>query len=163
MNNKNKITKVADLCDVYSAEVRVLAPIFSDFGGQACFNGPAATVKCFEDNTSVKELSLTPGNGRVMIVDGGGSDQCALLGDMLATNLINNGWKGAVIHGYIRDKAELAKLPVGIKALGSMPFRSTKKAPGIIGKPVEFAGQVIHDGDYIYADEDGIIILNLKE
>ncbi|MBK5145441.1 ribonuclease E activity regulator RraA [Budviciaceae bacterium BWR-B9] len=160
MGNQHNVTKVADLCDACSDRVRVFAPLFTDFGGKTEFHGPVATVKCFEDNSLVKSLSLTPGNGRIMVVDGGGSARCALLGDNLATNLINNGWQGAIIYGYIRDKAELAQMSIGIKALGAIPLRSARKSEGTIGEPVEFAGQVIQEGDYIYADDDGIIILN---
>ncbi|SQI41897.1 Putative regulator of ribonuclease activity [Leminorella richardii] len=160
MDQVQDIPKVADLCDAYRSTVKVLSPIFYDFGGKASFSGPAVTVKCFEDNTAVKALSLTEGHGRVLVVDGGGSPRCALLGDNLAMNLLNNGWLGAVIYGYIRDRAELAALPIGIKALGANPLRSAKEAPGVVGNPVEFAGQIIQNGDVIYADEDGIIILN---
>ncbi|WP_159564981.1 ribonuclease E activity regulator RraA [Budvicia diplopodorum] len=163
MNNKNNTLKVADLCDEHREQVRLFAPIFSDFGGKAAFSGQAKTIKCFEDNTSVKALSLTPGHGRILVVDGGGSAGCALLGDNLGANLAKNGWQGAIIYGFIRDKAELALLPIGVKALGSVPLGPVKLKEGIIGQPVEFAGQVINDGDRIFADEDGIIILNLSD
>ncbi len=163
MNNNNNLVKVADLCDEYREQIRMLSPIFNDFGGKKTFNGKAATIKCFEDNTSVKALSLTPGNGRILVIDGGGSARCALLGDNLGANLVNNGWQGAIIYGFIRDSAELALLPIGVKALGSVPMGPIKLKEGVLGQPLEFAGQTINDGDHIYADEDGIIILNIAD
>ncbi|MDR0806965.1 MAG: ribonuclease E activity regulator RraA [Enterobacteriaceae bacterium] len=161
MTSNNNITKVADLCDAHDSEVRILAPIFSDFGGNTSFNGIAVTVRCFEDNATLKALTQTAGNGRVLVVDGGASSRRALLGDMLGENMVKNGWSGAIIYGYIRDKAELAQLAIGVKALGAFPRRPEQKAEAIVGQAIEFAGQIINDGDHIYADADGVIILNL--
>ena len=152
--------KVADLCDEFGEKAKVFKPIFFDFGGKTACCGEAATVKCFEDNSRIKELSMQPGLGRVLVIDAGGSDRCALVGDMIAADLCANGWAGVIIYGYIRDKAELAQLPIMIKALGAMPRRSNKRGEGLIGEPVEFANQRILHGDKIYSDEDGIIILN---
>lgn len=152
--------KVADLCDEFGEKAKVLRPIFSDFGGQSRSFGEAVTIKCFEDNSRIKELSTQPGLGRILVVDAGGSDRCALVGDMIAGDLCINGWAGVIMFGYIRDKAELSKLPIMIKALGAMPRRSSRRGEGQVGEPVEFANQRIVSGDKIYADEDGIIILN---
>lgn len=152
--------KVADLCDEFGEKAKVFRPIFSDFGGQTRCFGEAVTVKCFEDNSRIKELSSQPGLGRVMVIDAGGSDRCALVGDIIAGDLCINGWVGVVIYGYIRDKAELAKLPIVVKALGAMPRRSNRRGEGQVGEPVEFANQRVNNGDQIYMDEDGIIILN---
>lgn len=152
--------KTTDLCDEYGARALVLAPLFTDFGGQGDFAGPALTVKCFEDNSVIKELSQQPGNGRVLVVDGGASTRCALFGDVIAEDLVRNGWAGALIYGCVRDKAALRQMPIAIKAVGVSPRKSVKRNEGQVGVPVAFAGQTINDGDYLYADEDGVLILN---
>ena len=154
--------KTTDLCDEHGEQARVLQPIFQDLGGRSDFVGPALTVKCFEDNSRIKELSLQPGEGRVLVVDGGGSDRCALLGDIIAEDLVKNGWAGAIIYGYVRDKAVLAGLPLAIKALGASPRKSVKRNEGQVGDPVQFAGHQIRTGDQLYADADGVIILNAQ-
>lgn len=152
--------KTTDLCDEYGDTARVLGPLFTDFGGRSEMAGPAVTIRCFEDNSRIKELSLEPGEGRILVVDGGGSDRCALLGDVIALDLVKNGWAGALIYGYVRDKAVLRDLPIAIKALGSSPRKSVKRAEGQVGIPVTFAGQTIAAGDRLYGDDDGVIILN---
>ncbi|AXA66834.1 ribonuclease E activity regulator RraA [Pseudomonas oryzihabitans] len=152
--------KTTDLCDDHGDSVRVLHPIFQDLGGRCDFAGPALTVKCFEDNSRIKELSQQPGEGRVLVVDGGGSDRCALLGDIIAEDLVRNGWAGALIYGYVRDRAVLAELPLAIKALGASPRKSVKRNEGQVGETVTFAGHAIRSGDQLYADADGVIILD---
>lgn len=152
--------KTTDLCDQYGDAARVLAPLFADFGGRSEMSGTAVTVKCFEDNSRIKELSLQPGDGRVLVVDGGGSNRCALMGDMIALDLVKNGWAGALIFGYVRDKAVLRDLPIAIKALGVSPRKSVKRAEGQVGVSLTFAGQVIAAGDQLFGDDDGVIILN---
>jgi len=152
--------KTTDLCDEHGDHARVLQPIFQDLGGRPDFVGPALTVRCFEDNSRIKELSQQPGEGRVLVVDGGGSDRCALLGDIIAEDLVKNGWAGALIYGQVRDKAVLTGLPLAIKALGVSPRKSVKRNEGQIGEPVTFAGQTIRSGDHLYADADGVIILD---
>jgi len=154
--------KTTDLCDEHGDRVRVLQPIFQDLSGHCDFAGPALTVKCFEDNSRVKELSLQPGEGRVLVVDGGGSDRCALLGDIIAEDLVKNGWAGALVYGYVRDRAVLARLPLAIKALGTSPRKSVKRNEGQVGEGVTFAGQSIRTGDQLYADADGVIILDAR-
>lgn len=152
--------KTTDLCDEHGDTARVLAPLFTDFGGRSEMTGLALTVKCFEDNSRVKELSLQPGEGRILVIDGGGSDRCALFGDVIALDLVKNGWAGALIYGYVRDKAVLRELPIAIKALGASPRKSIKRDEGQVGIAVTFAGQTIANGDRLHGDDDGVIILN---
>lgn len=152
--------KTTDLCDEFGANVKVLLPIFQDLGGKADFQGHAITVKCFEDNSRIKELSGTPGAGKVLVVDGGGSNRCALFGDHIAEDLVRNGWAGVLVYGYVRDKAVLRSLPIAIKALGVTPAKSTKRNEGQVGLSVTIAGQVISEGDQLFADDDGVLVLN---
>lgn len=154
--------KTTDLCDEHGTRARVLIAPFRDFGGKSCFAGIACTVKCFEDNSRIKELSAEKGDGKILVVDGGASQRCALLGDVIGLALVNNGWQGIVISGYVRDSADLKKLPIAIKALGVVPRKSTRRGEGVVGEPIEIGGQIIENGDQLYADEDGIIILNGK-
>ena len=149
-----------DLCDDYPNLVRVLDPIFTNFGGRKCFSGPALTVKCFEDNSVVKQLVGTAGQGRVMVVDAGGSMRRACLGDMLAEQASVSGWAGIVIYGCIRDVDEIIATDIGVQALGSHPMKTDKKGIGEQGIAVTFAGVTISNGDYIYADNNGILASN---
>jgi regulator of ribonuclease activity A len=121
--------KTVDLCDQYSAELHVAAPIFRDYGGKIAFCGPISTVQVFEDNVLVRAALEEPGAGRVLVIDGGGSLRCALLGDQLAALGLGNGWAGVVINGCIRDVATLAGLPFGVKALAATPLRSANTNP----------------------------------
>jgi regulator of ribonuclease activity A len=147
-----------DLCDDYPELVRVLDPIFSNFGGRERFSGPLVTVKCFEDNSVVKELVGTPGEGRVLVVDAGGSMRRACLGDMLAEQASVNGWAGLVIYGCIRDVDEIIATDIGVQALGTHPMKTDKKGVGELGISVTFAGVTFSLGDYVYADNNGIIV-----
>lgn len=155
--------KTTDLCDEQGAKARVLLPVFTDFGGRSDFHGRAVTVKCFEDNSRIKELSAHPGQGKVLVIDGGGSNRCALFGDHIARDLVRNGWAGVIVSGYVRDKAVLASLPIAIKALGVTPAKSTKRNEGHVGLSVTIAGQIISEGDELFADEDGVVIFNQGE
>lgn len=148
-----------DLCDQHGDDARVVAPIFRHFGGRRVFSGPAVTIKCFEDNSRVKETVATPGNGRVLVVDGGGSLRCALLGDMLATQARDQGWSGVIVFGCVRDAAILATLELGIMALAAMPRRSERKGEGQLGIAIDLGGTRCVPGDLVYADEDGIVLL----
>jgi regulator of ribonuclease activity A len=150
--------KTADLCDQFSAELQIPAPVFRSFGGRSGFSGPASTVKCFEDNSRVKEAVGEPGQGRVLVVDGGGSRRCALLGDMLAQQAADNGWSGVVIHGCVRDSADMAGFDLGVLALAAMPLRSERKGEGQRDVMIDIAGARVHPGDFVYADEDGMVI-----
>ena len=147
-----------DLCDDYPELVRVLDPIFSNFGGRERFSGPLVTGKCFEDNSVVKELVGTPGEGRVLVVDAGGSMRRACLGDMLAEQASVNGWAGLVIYGCIRDVDEIMATDIGVQALGTHPMKTDKKGVGELGISVTFAGVTFSLGDYVYADNNGIIV-----
>ena len=147
-----------DLCDDYPELVRVLDPIFSNFGGRERFSGPLVTVKCFEDNSVVKELVGTPGEGRVLVVDAGGSMRRACLGDMLAEQASVNGWAGLVIYGCIRDVDEIMATDIGVQALGTHPMKTDKKGIGELDISVTFAGVTFSFGDYVYADNNGIIV-----
>jgi regulator of ribonuclease activity A len=115
-------------------------------------------VRCFEDNSRVKEAVDGPGNGRVLVVDGGGSKRRALFGGNLGTAAVRNGWAGVIIHGCIRDVAELEPLDLGIRALGTMPLRSEKRGEGERDVPVRFAGVTFRPGEYVYVDDDGIVV-----
>ena len=150
--------KTTDLCDEYSNELDVCEPVFRDYGGRRRFAGPVATIKCFEDNSRVRELVAERGDGRVLVIDAGGSMRRAVLGDLLAQSAVDNGWSGFVIHGCIRDAAAIAQMPVGVRALGTLPLKTDKHGEGQRDLPVRFAGATFHPGDWLYADEDGIIV-----
>ncbi|GGX77815.1 putative 4-hydroxy-4-methyl-2-oxoglutarate aldolase [Litchfieldella qijiaojingensis] len=146
-----------DICDAYP-HVAVLDPIFVNFGGHDAFCGPVRTVKCFEDNSRVKEAVAEPGNGAVLVVDAGGSSRCAMLGDMLAEQAADNGWAGVVMYGCVRDVDVLAETELGIQALGAHPRKSEKRGEGVRDIPVSFAGVSIVPGQWLYADNNGILI-----
>ena len=152
-----------DLCDAHkndsSGAFRVLPPVFRDFGGRAAFAGPVTTVKCFEDNTSVKAAVESPGHGRVLVVDGAGSLRRALLGGNLGAAAARNGWAGLVIDGCVRDVAELAACNVGIRALAAMPLPTDRRAPGLVDVSVLIQGVWVRPGDRLVADADGIVVL----
>jgi len=159
-----------DLCDAhkadFSGDFRVLPPVFKDFGQRTKFCGPVVTVKCFEDNTLVKEAVDAPGwidtaQGRVaqvLVVDGGASVRRALLGGNLGAAAARNGWAGVVIDGCVRDTAELALQDVGIRALAAIPLPTEKRNQGQRGVAVQIQGVWVRPGDWLYADEDGIVV-----
>lgn len=146
-----------DLCDDYP-DLLVVEPGFQNFGGIDAFGGEIVTVKCFEDNSIVKEQVATPGNGRVMVVDGGGSRRAALLGDMLAEKAASNGWAGLVINGCIRDVDVIRQTALGVQALATHPRKTEKRGVGDLNVPVSFGGVTFHPGHYIYADNNGIVV-----
>ncbi len=152
-----------DLCDFHkhdtSGAFRVLPPVFQAYGGRAAFAGPVATVKCHEDNTSVKALVESPGHGRVLVVDGGGSLRHALVGGNLAAAAARNGWVGVVVDGCVRDASELAATDLGVRALGLMPLPTDRRHPGLVDVPVRLQGVVVRPGDWLVADADGIVVL----
>jgi regulator of ribonuclease activity A len=151
-----------DLCDTGKSDAsgafRVLPPVFRDFGAVRKFSGQVATVKCFEDNSLVKAAVDSPGNGRVLVVDAGGSLRRAVLGGNLGQSAVKNGWAGVVIDGCVRDVAELAGQAVGIRALASMPLPCIKRDVGESDVPVQIQGVWVRPGDWLYADEDGIVV-----
>ncbi|KAI3429703.1 hypothetical protein D9Q98_005788 [Chlorella vulgaris] len=157
----------ADLCDVYHPEavdvvsqplVQIMQPLFKDLGGHLRFRGKAATVKCFEANPLVRAALEEPGEGRVLVVDGGASMRCALLGDNIAEMAHKNGWSGIIINGCIRDSEDISKMPLGVKALATYPLKSAKRDKGLRDVPVSFAGVTVRPGDWVYADKDGVIV-----
>lgn len=151
-----------DLCDAHKGDTtgafRVLPPVFHSYGGRAAFSGTVSTVKCFEDNSLVKEAVESPGQGRVLVVDGGGSLRRALVGGNLAASAERNGWAGIVVNGCVRDVAELQAAKVGIRALGLMPLPTDKRGEGQSGVPVHIQGVWLRPGDWLYADADGIVV-----
>lgn len=147
-----------DLCDDHPNDVRVLTPMFNNYGGKKNFCGEAVTIKCFEDNSLVKEQAGQPGNGKIMVVDGGGSLRKALLGDMIAENAVKNGWEGFIIFGCIRDVDAIAALDLGVQALNTIPLKTEKRGIGDLNVPVTFGGQTIAPGEFIYADNNGVIV-----
>lgn len=151
-------TATADLYDEHGDDLQSVPLQFQDLGGVRAFNGPVRTVKCHEDNALLKSVLSTPGAGAVLVVDGGGSLERALMGDMIATIAIENGWSGVIINGAIRDRAVLADLQLGIKALGSNPRKSTKNGSGEVDVPVTIGGVVFQPGARVYADPDGILV-----
>jgi regulator of ribonuclease activity A len=151
-----------DLSDAHP-EAQVADPVFRDFGGARAFFGSIATLKVFEDNTAVRATLELQGQGRVLVVDGGGSMRCALVGGKLAELAASNGWAGLVVHGCVRDALELATQPVGIKALALHPRKSEKGLhEGREGRAVTFAGVTFHPGAWLYADADGILVSSSK-
>ncbi len=131
---------------------------FYNYGGKDKFCGEIVTVKCFEDNSRVKELLNSDGNGKVIVVDGGGSMRCALLGDMIALSAINNGWVGVVVYGCVRDIDDMAKMDIGVKALGSIPRKSTRRGEGQTDIEIRFGDMTLNSGMYLYSDNNGIIV-----
>jgi regulator of ribonuclease activity A len=149
---------VPDICDDFHEELKVLDPLFSDFGGKRRFSGEIVTVKCFEDNSLVRDLVGSEGNGRVIVVDGGGSLRRALLGDLLAAKAAKNGWQGLLINGCVRDVEILETIDLGIKALNAHPVKTDKRGEGQLNVPVEFGGVRIVPGRYLYADQNGVAV-----
>jgi regulator of ribonuclease activity A len=150
--------KTADLCDDHSDSLLIAQPLFKDYGKKISFSGAISTVKCFEDNSLVRSQLEQPGQGRVLVVDGGGSTRCAMVGDILAQMGADHGWSGIIMYGCIRDSGVIATIDIGVKALGTMPLKSMKKGEGDIDITVHFADVDFIPGQYAYADEDGIIL-----
>ena len=149
-----------DLCDSHPERVRVVDPIFRNYGGILSFGGEIVTVKCFEDNSRVKELANTEGMGKVMVVDGGGSLKKALLGDLIAQSALDNGWQGFIIYGCIRDVEPISTMKIGVKALNSIPLKTERKGLGEKDVTISFGGVTFNPGEFVYCDETGIIVSN---
>ncbi|NNF17761.1 MAG: ribonuclease E activity regulator RraA [Gammaproteobacteria bacterium] len=154
--------KTADLYDLYADDLSIVTPGFLSFGAHQTFHGAIATVKVHEDNVLVKQQLSEPGDKRVLVVDGGGSMRCALMGDMLAQLAITNDWAGVIIYGCIRDSADIEQMPIGVKALGTHPAKSVKRGAGICDQPVTFCGVCFRPGDHVYCDADGIVVAPTK-
>jgi regulator of ribonuclease activity A len=149
---------ICDLCDDHPDLVRVVGPVFRHFGLRRAFSGPIATLSCFEDNALLKATLQAPGQGRVLVVDGGGSLRCALFGDKLAAFAVENDWAGLVVHGAVRDVEVIATMPVAVRALAVVPLRPGRTGAGERDVPVSFAGVTFTPGHWAYADENGIIL-----
>ena len=146
-----------DLSDAHP-DAPVLAPIFRDFGDLTGFHGRVVTLKVYEDNALVRATLETPGAGRVLVVDGGGSLRCALVGDQLAILAHKNGWEGVVVYGCIRDSVDINGIDIGVRALNTHPQKSIKKGAGDRDIAVTFGGVTFNPGEFVYADEDGVLV-----
>jgi len=159
----DKAPATCDLCDAHKGDTdgafRVLPPVFRDFGGRAAFHGPVSTVKCFEDNSMLKAAVESPGQGRVLVVDGAGSLRRALLGGNLAAAAAKNGWAGLVIDGCVRDVGELAACDVGIRALAPLPMPTERQGQGQRDVALQIRGVWVRPGDWLCADADGIVLM----
>ena len=151
-------TKTADLCDTHLQDLQYISLPFRDYGGITAFYGEITTVQCFEDNSFVKKTLQEKGNNKVLLVDGGGSMRCALLGDLLAQLAIDNQWSGVVVNGCIRDSDIIARLKIGVKALATHPCKSEKKNRGTCNVEINFNGVICKPGDWLYADSDGVVV-----
>jgi regulator of ribonuclease activity A len=155
-------TSTCDLCDTHKADTsgnfRVLPPVFPSFGGVTKFSGIVSTVRCFEDNTSVKQALDEPGLGRVLVVDGAASLRRALVGGNIAAAAAKNGWAGVVVNGCVRDAAELTATPIGLRALALIPLPTLRRAEGERDVTVQIQGVWVRPGDWLCADEDGIVV-----
>src|SRR5690606_16446540 len=153
-----------DLLDDHpDLELQVLTPcldgkFFKSYGACKTFGGQVVTVKCFEDNSRVKELLATDGTGKVLVVDGGASMRCALMGDLIADSAVKNHWNGVIIYGCIRDVDAIAELNLGVQALASIPQKSNRKGLGEVDVPLYFGGVTFTPGEYVYADNNGIVL-----
>jgi len=152
----------ADLWDEYAEELTLLNVSFNHYGKIDNFEGKVVTLKVYEDNSLVKKELQSNGKGKVLVVDGGGSKRCALVGDNLAKLAIDNEWSGVVVYACIRDSKQINEMNVGIKALGTCPVKSIKRNVGLKGETLIIEGTEIKNADYIYADSDGILIASKK-
>lgn len=147
-----------DLCDQFPELVQVVEPMFANFGGRETFGGEIVTIKAFEDNSLVREQVAEPGKGKVLVVDGGGSLRRAMLGDMLAEKAAGNGWEGIIIYGCIRDVNAIGETDLGVQALATHPMKTDKRGLGDLNVPVTFGGVTFRPGDYVYADNNGVLV-----
>lgn len=151
-------TSTADLYDERGTELDSLSLPLADFGGHVAFDGPVRTVRCHRDNALVKEVLASPGDGAVLVIDGAGSLESALVGDMIAGSAIEHGWAGIIVNGAVRDREALAGLPLGIKAAGSNPRTSAKAGVGEVDVNVTIGGVVFAPGKHVWADADGVLV-----
>lgn len=156
--------KTADLCDNHADVLRLVDPLpkYYDYGKVKIFCGPIKTLKVYEDNTLVRTCLEEKGEGRVLVIDGGGSTRCALVGDNIAKLAEDNGWAGIIVYGCIRDSVDIAQLNVGVKALGTSPVKSIKRNSGLTDLTLKFGGVDFIPGEYLYADEDGMLVSKEK-
>lgn len=147
-----------DLCDAHEDQVRIVEPMFASFGGRPAFHGRIATLKLFEDNSLVRKALESPGDGRVLVIDGGGSLRQALVGDQLAALAVKNDWAGIVVYGCIRDSRAISEMDIGVLAIATHPMKTLKKNTGESDIPITFGGVTFVPGEWLYADEDGVIV-----
>ncbi len=156
----NIVISTPDLSDKFNAQVDIVEPLFTHYGGLKQGYGQITTISCFEDNSLVAEQVKLPGNGGVLVVDGGASLRYSLLGDQLTAIAIDNGWSAILINGCLRDVEIIAPLQLVVMALASIPRKTLKAGKGKLNLPVNFAGVTFHPGDYLFADETGILVAN---
>jgi len=159
-NTMNETT--CDISDKLHPDVQYLEPVYKIYGAKTSFSGRIVTVKCFEDNSLVEEALMANGKESVLVIDAGGSMNCAMLGDKRAADAINNEWEGILVHGLIRDSVAINGMEIGIRALGVYPLKSIKNGVGDNNLIVNFSGVTFTPGEYLYADEDGVIVVKEK-
>jgi regulator of ribonuclease activity A len=160
-NDPMSLPSSCDLCDAHRDDptLRVLPPVFQAYGANASFAGPVSTLQCFEDNALVRSTLESPGQGRVLVIDGGASRRTALVGGKLAELAARNGWAGLVVDGCVRDRDEIASFPIGVRALGLCPMPPVKRGAGQRDVPVRIQGLPVRPGDWLLADADGVVVL----
>jgi len=161
MENKMNET-TCDISDKLHPEVQYLEPVYKIYGTKTSFSGRIVTVKCYEDNSLVEEALKANGKESVLVIDAGGSMNCAMFGDKRAADAINNEWEGIIVHGLIRDSVAINGMELGIRALGVYPLKSIKNGVGDSNLIVNFSGVTFAPGEYLYADEDGVIVVKEK-
>ena len=152
----------SDVSDKLHPDVQYLDPVYKNYGAKTSFSGHIVTVKCYEDNSLVEKALKTHGKGSVLVIDAGGSMNCAMLGDKRAADAIKNEWEGILVHGLIRDSATINGMEIGVRALGACPLKSIKKGIGDSNLIVNFSGVTFTPGEYLYSDEDGVIVIKEK-
>ena len=152
----------SDISDKLHPDVQYLEPVYKIYGAKTSFSGHIVTVKCYEDNSLVEEALKANGKESVLVIDAGGSMNCAMLGDKRAADAINNEWEGIIVHGLVRDSVAINGMELGIRALGVYPLKSIKKGVGDSNLIVNFSGVTFTPGEYLYADEDGVIVVKEK-
>ena len=153
--------QTADLYDANEGKVQVCTPMFQIYGAKKRYFGEIVTIKCHEDNTLVGDtLRKENGKGKVLVIDGGGSLRCALVGDLIAAAAVNNQWEGIIVYGCIRDSAPINDMKIGIRALHTNPTKTVKRNTGLLNEPINFANVHFYPGEFVYVDEDGILVSN---
>ncbi|MGL4640748.1 putative 4-hydroxy-4-methyl-2-oxoglutarate aldolase [Shewanella sp.] len=147
-----------DLFDHYPTKLTLVPLALNSYGAKSVFWGEAVTVKCFEDNSKVKELLATDGRGKVLVVDGGASSRRALMGDLIAKSALDNGWQGVIINGYVRDVGTMATFALGVCALGAVPIKTERLNQGQINVPIDMGGVTVVPGMMVYADKNGVAV-----
>lgn len=156
---KKTLSTTADLCDKFGDKLSYVAPLFQFYGGKKHFGGEIVTVKCFEDNSFVKTTLSKPGEGKVLVIDGGASLRRALVGDLIALDAVKNKWEGIIVNGCIRDSDKINTMPeIGIKAINTHPRKTEKKNIGEVNVAVEFGGVKFVPGQFLVADVDGVVV-----